>query len=50
MPEDWANESHDVAVKQVYRDVRADGDPPKLDAAYVYRAEPVVEGQLKRGG
>ena len=49
-PEDWANESHGVAVEQVYRDVPADGAPPKIDAAYVRRAEPVVEEQLGRAG
>lgn len=48
--EDWANESHRVAVEQVYKGVPADGDPPKLDAEYVRRAEPVVEEQLQRGG
>jgi hypothetical protein len=49
-PQDWANESHDVAVRDVYRDVPADGPPPKLDAKYVHRVEPVVEQQLQRAG
>ena len=49
-PEDWAKESHDVAIDVVYKDVPADGDPPKLDSAYVHRAEPVVEVQLERAG
>jgi hypothetical protein len=43
-PEDWA------AVEQVYRDVPEGGAPPKIDAAYVHRAEPVVEAQLERSG
>lgn len=49
-PEDWANESHRVAVEQVYRDVPEGGAPPKLDAEYVRRSEPVVEAQLERAG
>jgi hypothetical protein len=49
-PEDWANESHQVAVNQVYKNVPADGDQPKLDAVYVRRAEPVVEEQLQHAG
>jgi nuclease S1 len=48
--EDWANESHRVAMEQAYKDVPADGDPPKLGPEYVKRAEPVVEQQLQRGG
>lgn len=48
--EDWANESHRVAVEQVYEGVPADGAPPKIDAGYVRRAEPVVEAQLERAG
>jgi len=47
-PEDWANESHDVAVNSVYKNVPEDGDPPKIDQ--VYRCEPVVELQLERAG
>ena len=42
-PEDWANESHDVAVDVVYKDVPADGAPPKIDRAYIDRAAPVAE-------
>lgn len=49
-PVNWANESHDVAVAVAYKDVPEDGDPPKLDQAYVDRAVAVIDEQLKRGG
>ena len=49
-PENWVNESHQVAVDVVYKGVPADGPPPKLDAAYIHRAEPIIEQQLERGG
>ena len=49
-PEDWANESHNVAVDVVYKNVPADGAPPKLDQAYVDRCGPAVEQQLERAG
>lgn len=48
-PEDWANESHAVAVK-VYADVREDGPPPTVPPAYVGKNVPVVAQQIKRGG
>ena len=49
-PVDWANQSHDVAVASVYKDVPADGPPPKLDQAYVDAAGKVIDLQLQRGG
>jgi hypothetical protein len=49
-PVGWANESHKLAVDVVYAGVAADGPPVKLDAAYVERAQPVVELQLQRAG
>ena len=49
-PEDWANESHRLAIDVVYKDVPADGDPPKLDQAYIDRAAPVIDEQLQRAG
>jgi len=49
-PTDWANESHDVAVKSVYADVPADGPPPKLAQKYVDAAGTVIDQQLQRGG
>jgi hypothetical protein len=49
-PTDWANESHDVAVASVYKDVPADGPPPKLDQHYVDAAGPIIDQQLQRGG
>lgn len=49
-PIDWANQSHDVAVKVVYAGVPADGPPPRLDEKYVARAKPAVAEQLQRGG
>lgn len=47
---DWANESHDVAVKVVYAGVPARGPVPKLDQAYVDRATAAVDEQLEKGG
>jgi hypothetical protein len=49
-PTDWANESHDVAVNSVYKDVAVDGPPPKLDQKYVDAAGKVIDQQLQRGG
>jgi hypothetical protein len=47
---DWANESHQIAVEKVYKDVPAGGDPPKLDQAYVNRSADVVDQQLEKAG
>jgi hypothetical protein len=49
-PEDWANESHALAVSIAYKDVPADGPPPKLTQEYVDRARPVVDQQLSKAG
>jgi hypothetical protein len=49
-PEEWANESHGVAVKVVYADVPVDGPPPKLGEDYVNRAKAAVDEQLQRAG
>jgi hypothetical protein len=49
-PTDWANESHQVAVDSVYKDVPADGPPPKLDQKYVDAAGAVIDQQLQHGG
>jgi hypothetical protein len=49
-PEQWANESHRVAVEKVYADVPADGPPPKLGREYVEKKSPVVQEQLERAG
>ena len=48
--EAWANESHDLAVTVVYAGVPEGGAPPKLDLAYVQKAEPVIDEQLQRAG
>jgi hypothetical protein len=48
--EDWANESHMVAVKVVYPDVAADGPPPKLGEEYVKQGEQAIDQQLERAG
>jgi hypothetical protein len=48
--EQWANESHKVAVDVVYAGVAADGNPPKLDRAYVQKMTPIVAEELKRAG
>ena len=47
---DWANESHELAVRVVYAGVPADGKPPRLDKAYVDRATETINTQLERGG
>ena len=49
-PTDWANESHDIAVKVVYAGVPIEGPPPKLDQKYVDGAGIVIDRQLQRGG
>jgi hypothetical protein len=49
-PEQWANESHRLAVEKVYVSVPADGPPPKLTRADVVKATPVVTEQVKRAG
>ncbi len=49
-PEAWANESHEVAVKDAYDGVPADGAPPKLGENYVKRAEDDVRSQLAKAG
>jgi hypothetical protein len=49
-PEDWVNESHLVAIKDVYANIPADGPPPKLDKAYIDNANKVISQQLERGG
>jgi hypothetical protein len=49
-PIDWANESHDVAVTSVYKDVPVDGPPPKIDQKYIDAVGPVIDQQLERGG
>jgi len=48
--EDWANESHAVAVNVAYKGVPADGRPAKLDQAYVNRAGDAIDQQLEKGG
>jgi len=47
---DWANESHDLAISSAYKDVPADGPPPKLNQAYVDAAGKVIDVQLQRAG
>jgi hypothetical protein len=49
-PEDWANESHRIAIESVYKDVPADGDPPKLDEAYIQRSAAIIDQQLEKAG
>jgi hypothetical protein len=53
-PEDWANESSEVAAKLVYTDAKGNPLPrtgtPNLDKAYVKRGVGVVEQQLRKGG
>jgi hypothetical protein len=49
-PTDWANESHNVAVNEVYADVPADGPPPKLSSDYIEKSGKVIDEQLEKGG
>ena len=49
-PTEWANESHALAVKNVYAGVATDGPPPKLDQNYVDAGGSVVNRQLQRAG
>lgn len=50
-PEDWANESHKLAISVAYKDISEVPSPlPKIDQDYIDRAGPVIEQQLERGG
>lgn len=52
-PEEWAMESHALAVAHAYKGIPVDqpvGMNPKLDQEYVDQAKIVVEAQLERGG
>jgi hypothetical protein len=49
-PVDWANESHQLAVDVVYKNVPEGGPPPKLGRDYVNAAKPVIDQQLEKGG
>jgi hypothetical protein len=49
-PLDWANESHQLAVDVVYKNVPEGGPPPKLTRDYVNAAKPVVDQQLEKAG
>jgi hypothetical protein len=49
-PEQWANESHKIAVEHTYLGVPADGPPPKLDQAYVDANAKIVDEQLEKAG
>ncbi|CAN5406972.1 S1/P1 nuclease [soil metagenome] len=49
-PEDWANQSHRIAVSSVYRDVPADGPPPKLTDEYIEKSGEVIDEQLAMAG
>ena len=49
-PTDWANESLKIASASVYRDVPADGPPPKINQNYIDDRRAVVDQQLKRAG
>jgi S1/P1 Nuclease len=47
---DWVNESHDIAVNVAYKDIPADGDPPRINQAYIDQAAPIIDEQLQRAG
>ena len=49
-PEQWANELHKIAVETVYKDVPADGPPPRLTKEYLDAAQRVAAEQIGRAG
>lgn len=49
-PEDWANESHKLAIDMAYKDIPADGPPPALDQKYLDAAGVCIDEQLEKGG
>jgi hypothetical protein len=49
-PEDWANESHRVAIESVYAEVPADGPPPKLTPEYLDKSSRAIDEQLEKAG
>jgi hypothetical protein len=48
--EEWANETHAIAVKVVYHDVPVSAAPKKLTQEDVDRYGPIIDEQLQRGG
>ncbi len=49
-PEQWANESHRLAVEDAYAGIPEDGPPPRIDDNYIQKNEKVVEEQLEKAG
>ena len=49
-PEQWAEESHKLAVDVTYNGIPTDGPPPKLDEQYVARSTDVINQQLEKAG
>lgn len=49
-PEDWANESHALAVRDAYANIPTSGPAFLLDEEYVRKNKVVVVRQLKRAG
>jgi nuclease S1 len=49
-PEQWANQTHRVAVEKIYRVIPEEGPPPKLGRDYVAGGTAVVIEQLQRAG
>jgi len=49
-PLTWAVESWRIAREVVYAGVAPAGDPPRLEEAYVEKAQPVVEEQIQKAG
>jgi len=48
--EDWAIETHKLAVSTAYKEVPADGPAQRLSADYVEKGKSVVEEQLMKAG
>lgn len=49
-PEDWANETHKVAVDSAYAGIPADGPPPKLTPKYIDTSALAIDEQLEKAG
>jgi hypothetical protein len=48
--EEWANESHAIAVKVIYHDVPESATPAKMDQTEVDKDAKIIDDQLQRGG
>jgi hypothetical protein len=47
---DWANESHKIAVEQVYHSIPSGGSPATLKESYIESGQALVDQQLMKAG